>query len=239
MKTSVLRPLFRPALFGLALAGLFAAPSTALAEGGLLGRFTLAITRTADDPENSSESKSELAHIGDIEAQQDSTRIEIIANKRTRIGNRQILELVVEDVRGWSLVHVVSESYTGFVAYKKGVPAVPVPMGILRLGNDFAETSRGRTTSRYTAARSTRVDTTKLTYTTAFNNFIVNEFPLTGVESGTYSSRRVMTNVSDSETQSISSRYSLLGGIGGSVYEGRATISRRLIGDITPYQPLL
>jgi hypothetical protein len=231
---SVLRSLpLLAALISLALA-----PAAFAQESGLAGTFTLAVIRTAEDPEKTHESKSWDAHVAAIAADQNSTQIVTWGMKSERIGNRQILELALgtNDVRGWSLRYVESASYTGFVAYKKDTAPVKVSQAHLRLEMAPWGPSRGKTTNRYTASN----DTESMRLTEFFQRPTGGLFLLDTRLDGPRQTTRTEIGVSSpgggTITRSFVDRFNLSGGAM-VVYAGTARRSTKTVPDLTPFLP--
>ncbi|HSH95709.1 MAG TPA: hypothetical protein VK968_16315, partial [Roseimicrobium sp.] len=96
---------------------------------GLVGTITFTAKATISEGGVTKETKTEEAHQNAIDNNQDSTRTETYTPAVERFGNREILQATLEtdDIKGWSLIFLESEAFSGLVAYKKGQTPIPVP----------------------------------------------------------------------------------------------------------------
>ncbi len=209
------------------------------AEEGSFSRVTLSVVRTNSDLELTTENKTEQAHINAIQSNQNSTRIAKVGIRSQRLSNRQILEFVLSDIKGWALGYVESELFTGFVAYKKGELSIPIPAFTLSFGSETGGNETATSRSVYAAGSSTRTDTEISNYRTMHNNFILLETGLSGVEYGTFNSRTVTKGMQSTYRHSESRRISLLGGLSDVVFDGRLILKGKSYTDVSGFLPAL
>ncbi len=143
----------------LAFAAFVGLPALASAQPNALGTPVLQFVRFSQDPAKATESKTSAAHEAAITAGQNSTRIATLGTTRERIGNRQILQAMVDatllpELKGWRLAYLSGSSLDGFYAIKTGQAAVAVPAWLLDWEGALIEARDARYSSRYEAARS-------------------------------------------------------------------------------------
>ncbi len=206
---------------------------------GSFSRVTIALTRTTVDSEKSVENKTEAEHILAMENNQNSTRTAKTGIRTLRFGNRQILEYVLADAKGWSLGYVESEIFNGFVAYKKGEASVAISDAVLSFGSETAGNDIGSSVWRYAASTNTRTETSTSNYRKVVGGFVFTDYSLSGVERGLRSTRYVTNGLIGTYKESEVRRLTLSGGWGDAVLEGRATLKGKFLEDVSVYLPPL
>lgn len=206
---------------------------------GIFSRVTITVSRTTVDLDKSEENKTEAEHILAMENNQNSTWITKAGVRTLRIGNRQVLEYVLADLKGWSLGYVESELFTGFVAYKKGETSVAIPDAVLAFGGETAGNEVARNVSRYVAATTTRTETSSSSYRKAIFGFVLTDYSLAGVERGQRRTRYVTNGLIGTYTESEVRRFTLAGGLGDAVFEGKAVLNGKHLHDVSAYLPPL
>lgn len=205
-----------------ALLGCLASTSRADAIPGGHGALTIALTVIQEDDSKFSESKSYEAHQAAIEADQNSTRTLTYGIKKSKIGNRQILEALVEEelipeIKGWSLIYVLSEAYTGPVAYKKNTAPVAVPPKFFDLGSSYGGYETGKFVSKYTAKKNTLNESSSGTYATFASDMVIATIGLSGIQTTSFSYSESATLPETEEGDPVAGPFSFSHKLGGTL----------------------
>ena len=199
------------------LAGLLACvPSIGLAltQGGLFGSFTVAAKVTVEDEFKYTESKTKSEHDEAIDLGQSSSYHESWGTRTLKIGNREVLTAMFgENIKGWSLVYVRG-GFSGLVAYKKGVPAVPVPEEYLGYNPDYGVSGvfRGKYSESFSAPKQTLKGSLSESYTQLVTGLALFGVELIGLDKGTDKGSWLLSESTERLNRSVSGKMALIGG---------------------------
>jgi hypothetical protein len=216
---------------------------------GLAGNITLTGTATVGAGGTYKENKTSEAHETAIDNNQNSTRTESYTAPVQKIGNREILQALLEtdNVKGWSLIFVNTDGFEGLVAYKKGQPAIPVPEDLLQFslsgfGGESALFSH-KQSETFTAKNHTLKGTFEQNYIIRTDSLALFELELGGVDKGTFKVSWNEGELSEPTNLSVSGEMNVFGydevEIGFEVFvEAKISYSLKS-GDVSAYTPAL
>ncbi|MDF3058837.1 MAG: hypothetical protein K0R17_3052 [Rariglobus sp.] len=231
-------------------AGLFACLSSAgfAAPGivGLTGKVTISMKATFEDESKDKESKSYEAHELAIENDQSSVFKASWATTSVKVGNREILEAMFDNIKGWSLMFVEGSGFEGVVAYKKGQTAVPVPEEYLTFDpSENDGVSRGGYTESYSAPADAYNEFLTEHYTNLVSGVALFGVSLSGIDRGTLKEHFTETPTKETFSFSVGGTMSLTGAGDASfddddlyvLLEGKASYSIKSVSDVSAYLP--
>jgi len=163
------------------------------------------------------ENKTEQAHQLAIENNKNSTRTESYTAPVQKVGNREILQAVLEteNIKGWSLVFVDTDGFEGVVAYKKGQPPVPVSEDILKFRLPEFEEESGLSSYKevetFIAKNETFKGTYEQSYATPARCLALFDLRLSGLDKGDFKVSWSESEIAESFSFSLNGSINVFG----------------------------